>query len=147
MYSTDPFAPALRRAHDWLSDIVVAVGTEDPAFAYRLVRAWLHTVRDHLPVVNSAHLSAQLPELFRGLFYEGWKPAGVPKPHDLDSFVAQFAATAEIDPAEVPALAGAVTTALAQLFSPGQLDHVFEVLPERINAVLRGEYPATFPIE
>ncbi|MEV0708253.1 DUF2267 domain-containing protein [Nocardia aurea] len=55
------FAPALRQAQDWITDIAVANSTGDRDFAYRLLRAWLHTVRDRIPVDSTAHLGAQLP--------------------------------------------------------------------------------------
>ncbi|WP_405182745.1 DUF2267 domain-containing protein [Nocardia sp. NBC_01377] len=141
------FASALRQAQDWITDVAVSNRTDDREFAYRLLRAWLHTVRDRIPVDSTAHMGAQLPSLLRGVLYEGWQPAAVPKRHGLASFVTQFATSARIDPLEVPAFAGATTTALRRRFSHGQLDHVFEVLPERIRSVLRGEYPLTFPID
>ena len=48
-----------------------ALGTDDRQDAYRAVRGVLHTLRDRLPVEESAQLAAQLPTLLRGVFYEG----------------------------------------------------------------------------
>lgn len=137
-YHRDPLAPAIHTAHEWLRTVTEGLATADRAFAHRALRAWLHTVRDRIGVNAAAHLSAQLPELLRGIFYEGWVPARVPVPHDVPSFLGQFAQEAGVSREEAYALAGAVTDALADLFSPGQLDHVFALLPEDLRAVLRG---------
>ncbi|WP_280479657.1 DUF2267 domain-containing protein [Nocardia asiatica] len=137
-YHRDPLAPAVHTAHEWLRTLADGLATEDRAFAHRALRAWLHTVRDRIGVNAAAHLSAQLPELLRGIFYEGWVPARVPVAHDVPSFLDQFAREAGVSRDEAYALAGAVTDALAELFSPGQLEHVFALLPDDMRAVLRG---------
>ncbi|RDI68290.1 DUF2267 domain-containing protein [Nocardia pseudobrasiliensis] len=137
-YHHDPLAPAVHTAHIWVHAVADALNTEDRAFAHRALRAWLHTVRDQLGVSAAAHLSAQLPELLRGTFFEGWMPNQVPAPHDATAFVNQFAATARVTADEAAALIGAVTEALTDLFSPGQLEHVFTVLPADLRKLLRG---------
>ncbi|NNH69302.1 DUF2267 domain-containing protein [Nocardia uniformis] len=134
----DPLAPAVHTAHIWLKAVADDLGTSDHAFTHRAIRAWLHTVRDRLSVNAAAHLSAQLPEMLRGIFYEGWIPAHVPVAHDVPSFISQFAHEAGISADEAAALAGAVTDAFAQLFSPGQLDHVLAQLPVALRHVLLG---------
>ncbi|WP_067537052.1 DUF2267 domain-containing protein [Nocardia crassostreae] len=137
-HHTDPFAPAVHTANEWLRTVADRLGTEDRMFAHRAVRAWLHTVRDRLGVGAAAHLSAQLPELLRGIFYEGWIPGHVPVPHDVPSFLTQFAREAGVSPDDAVSLAGAVTDAFAELFSPGQLDHVLAQLPVRLRHILLG---------
>ncbi|MEV6140166.1 DUF2267 domain-containing protein [Nocardia sp. NPDC051990] len=136
----DPFAPAVQTAHDWLRAIADSLDS-DPAFAYRALRAWLHTVRDRINVSSSAHLAAQLPELLRGAYYEGWVPSHVPVRHGTAEFVTHFARAAGIDRDEVGLVAGAVTIALADLFSPGQMNRIFAVLPMHLYGVLCGAQP------
>src|SRR6185369_10762254 len=75
--------------------------TEDREFAYRVLRAWLHTLRDRLTVQASAHFAAQLPDLIRGIFYAGWNPSGVPKKYDVEEYVLHFAHEANIAPDDV----------------------------------------------
>lgn len=137
-HHTDPFAPAVHTAHVWLAAVSDRLDTQDRVFAHRALRAWLHTVRDRLGVNAAAHLSAQLPELLRGTFFEGWIPGQVPVPHDVPSFLAQFARQADVSAEAAVPLAGAVTDALAELFSPGQLDHVLAQIPVKLRMVLLG---------
>lgn len=137
-HHTDPFAPAVHTAHEWLRSIADDLGTDDRMFTHRAVRAWLHTVRDRIGVTATAHLGAQLPEILRGILYEGWMPGHVPVPHDVRSFVTQFARAAGVSPDEAASLAGAVTDALVRLFSPGQIDHILAVLPVHLRDVLLG---------
>ncbi|WIV53886.1 DUF2267 domain-containing protein [Amycolatopsis nalaikhensis] len=134
--SNDPFAHAENTAHTWLAVVRGRLGADDQQLAYRVLRAWLHVVRDRLTVQSAAHFAAQLPELLRGVFYEGWNPAHVPTRYEVDGFVARFAGSAGLTRAEVPAAAAAVTSALGELCSPGQLDHVLKLLPESLVTLL-----------
>ncbi|WP_327117517.1 DUF2267 domain-containing protein [Nocardia sp. NBC_01730] len=134
----DPFAPAVQTARDWVRAVADGLETDDRAFAYRALRAWLHTVRDRIGVAASAHLTAQLPELLRGVYYEGWVPSHVPVRHRTAEFITQFAREADIARDEVGPVAGAVTTELSQLFSPGQLNRVFATLPMHLYGILCG---------
>ena len=135
----DPFAPTVAKAQHWLDVLTDTLGTEDRFFAYRALRAWCHTVRDRIPVPVAAHLGAQMPELIRGMFYDGWVPSHVPVRHGTEAFVSQFAREAGIPRADVPTTAGLVTDALDQLFSPGQLERVFAVFPESLVHVVWGQ--------
>ncbi|MGY4101444.1 DUF2267 domain-containing protein [Nocardia sp. R16R-3T] len=137
-HSDDPFASAVHTARQWVRAVADGLDTDDRAFAYRVLRAWMHTVRDRISVTGSAHLSAQLPEVLRGVYYEGWVPGQVPVRHGRSEFVAQFARAADIDQDEVGPVAGAVTAALSDLFAPGQLNRVFAVLPMHLYGVLCG---------
>jgi uncharacterized protein (DUF2267 family) len=137
-YSDDPFAHAVDTAHVWLRRITDDLATEDRAFAYRVTRAWLHTVRDRLDVAGAAHLGAQLPELLRGVFFEGWVPARLPVSRRASDFLTQFATEAGVTEDEAVGLAWLVTDALRDLCSRGQLDRVAAVFPADLRSVLFG---------
>ncbi|NUP25380.1 MAG: DUF2267 domain-containing protein [Nocardia sp.] len=140
-HHNDPLAAGMHTAHTWLRTVADALGTEDLTFTLRALRAWMHTVRDRIGVPNSAHLSAQLPDFLRGIWYEGWVPSRVPGNHSVAEFVDEFSERAGISAGDVAFTAGCVTSALDEMMSPGQLDHVFAVFPERLGLVLRGATP------
>ncbi len=65
--------------HEWLNEICEHLAwQEEPEaknHALTVLRIVLQQLRDNLPVEVSAHLSAQLPLLIRGLYFENWSPA------------------------------------------------------------------------
>jgi uncharacterized protein (DUF2267 family) len=141
--TTDPFAPAVQTAHAWLADIARALGTEDRRYTYRVLRAWLHTLRDRLTVNAAVKLAAQLPELLRGMYYDGWEPSRVPIRYGPDEYAIRFAFEARIPLADVAEVALAVADALARHVSPGQLDETLAQLPAPLRVfVTRGGDPA-----
>ena len=73
---------SIDKANVWLADIDAGFGTSDRHLAYRILRAWLHNLRDRLTVEVAAHFAAQLPELLRGVFFDGWNPTRVPQKYD-----------------------------------------------------------------
>ena len=63
---------SVEKTHIWLDELSEELGTDDRHHAYRVLRAFLHALRDHLPVDEAAALAAQLPifverGLLRGL--------------------------------------------------------------------------------
>ena len=98
---------AMQTAHTWVHDVAREFDTEDQEFAYRVLRAWLHTLRDRLTVEASAHFAAQLPDLIRGIFYAGWNPSAVPEMYDAEAYAARFAREAIIAPDDVGKAAAA----------------------------------------
>lgn len=123
----------------WLAALAGAIGTEDREFAHRVLRTWLHAVRDGLPVPAAAHLAAQLPDLLRGIYYNGWDPAAVPIRRDREEFAAHFAATGRIANADVPKLARAVTAVMYEELTPGVVDHALGQLPREVRDLLGGQ--------
>ena len=50
---------AMDAARTWINDVAKEFDTEDREFAYRVLRAWLHTLRDRLTVEASAQKFAR----------------------------------------------------------------------------------------
>jgi uncharacterized protein (DUF2267 family) len=134
-HQSDPFALAKITAVRWLDRVAAGLDTRDRPYAHRVLRAWLHLVRDQLTVDAVAHLGAQLPELLRGIYYEGWQPR-TQADHGLGEFIQRFAREAGISPGDVPMAATRVSSALDGLFSPGQLDHALTQMPRTMREFL-----------
>ena len=60
-------------AKKWVGAIVEEFDTEDLEFVYGVLRAWLHTLRDRLPITAAAYFAARLPDLIRAFS----SPAGI----------------------------------------------------------------------
>jgi uncharacterized protein (DUF2267 family) len=126
---------SIEKASAWLAEVGREFNTDDRPFAYRVTRAWMHALRDRLPVSVAAHLAAQLPELLRGVFYDGWNPSHVPDKFDNAEFVRRFARDAKIHDAEVKLAAGRVTKVMRNHISAGAIDEVMGALPADIRQI------------
>ena len=118
---------AMQTAHTWINDVAREFDTEDREFAYRVLRAWLHTLRDRLTVEASAHFAAQLPDLIRGIFYAGWNPSAVPEKYDAEA------------PDDVGKAAAATTAAVLLHLPPPQMDKALDQLPREIRTLLQAQ--------
>ena len=132
----DSLDRSIERTNQWLGDVATNFDTEDRKLAYRVTRSWLHTLRDRLPVTVAAHLAAQLPELLRGVFYEGWNPSKVPAKYDRDEYIARFAKNAQIHITEVQKVGHLVTSAMQKHLSDGVVSEAFGVLPADIRELI-----------
>lgn len=144
----DSLDRSIEKTNAWLGDVAASFGTEDRRLAYRVARSWLHTLRDRLPVPIAAHLAAQLPELLRGVFYEGWNPSKVPVKYSKDEYIARFAKDAQIHRTEVPRAGRLVTSAFGKHLSPGAMNEALGALPADIRKLLAapvGTEPGTGP--
>lgn len=68
------FSHAAQQAQQWVNELASELGWNDRR-AHHLLRAVLTAVRDWLSPEEAADLSAQLPTLIRGIYFEGWDPA------------------------------------------------------------------------
>ena len=136
----DGLETTIQKTHEWLNDIMTAIGANDVHLAYGALRAVLHALRDRLTVEEAVQLGAQLPMLIRGLYYEGWSPRGKPakthKDEFLDAIRAQFAPGPDRLHPEV--LARAVLSVVARHVSPGEVRDVKAILPKELRELWPG---------
>ena len=130
-----------QQTHAWLRELAAELGHRDQRAAYRVLRAVLHTIRDHLPVDESAQLAAQLPTLLRGVYYEGWRPSATPATYrDVDTMLARITEEAGLAGETEASLAvTSVAAVLRRHVSRGELDDVIAVFPAAIRPLLAGE--------
>jgi uncharacterized protein (DUF2267 family) len=137
--SVDTVERNVHKTNEWLKEMGEELGTDDREVLWRYLRAYLQVLRDRLTVEEAAQLGAQLPELLRGVFFEGFDPTHQPrKVRGLDEFielVAERAQPVDRDTASLIPLAG--TAVLARHVAEGELEDVFSQLPDEIRAVLR----------
>lgn len=129
---------SVEKTHLWLDEIAEGLESDDRSQAYRLLRAYLHALRDRLTVDEAAELGAQLPELIRGIYYEGWDPSKTPiKYRGLAEFLDRVAADANL-PGETSA-AYAVSVAAGVLrrhVSAGEIDDILAQLPDDLQPIV-----------
>src|SRR5689334_2329249 len=90
--NVDAIDHTVQQTNEWLRDIATELGTENHRHAYLALRGSLHAIRDLLTVDESAHLSAQLPMLVRGIYFEEWDPShGSAHDRSRESFLGHVA--------------------------------------------------------
>jgi len=129
---------ATEKAHIWLNDLAAELHDGDRHYAYRVLRAFLHALRDHLSVDEAAQLSAQLPILIRGIYYEGYVPSRAPEhARELDSFLERIAKEAVLGgETEASFAAQAASAVLQRHVSADEGRDVLQVLPRHIRDLL-----------
>ena len=133
----DVFDTTIQKTNLWLKDLMWELGWEDRHQAYEGLRITLQTLRDRLTVEEAAQLSAQLPLLLRGTFYEGWNPTGHPtKERRLEAFLAPIRAHFRNDPrVDGEEVARAVFKLLANYISAGEMQDIQQALPKELHAL------------
>lgn len=126
---------SVQSANDWINDLDRRTGWENKPRSYRLLRAVLHVLRDHLGVDEAAQLAAQLPIFIRGVYYEGWNPSKTPvtlrSPEAvIDRVQNDFAP----DPmGDAPEAIAAVIALLHDRVSAGEMDDVVQGFTKQIR--------------
>lgn len=67
------FTQAAQQAQQWVNELATDLNWQQGR-AYHLLRCVLHALRDSVSQEEMADLSAQLPVLIRGIYFEGWQP-------------------------------------------------------------------------
>lgn len=128
------FDKTLSTTNAWLKEIGEQIGP-DRHRCYQALRAVLFSLRDRLSPDGAAHLAAQLPMLVRGIYYEGYRPAGKPdRIRSSDEFLQRIEGYLEQGrPLNANEAARAVFKVLEHYVDPGEMAEVRQSLPEEIR--------------
>ncbi len=138
------FDDTVQKTNLWLKEIREELHLDTQEEAYRALRAVLHTLRDRLIVEEAASLGAQLPMLLRGVYFEGWRPAGKPnRERHLQGFLEHVAEQyVGPGPADPERLTRGVFAVLTRHMPAGQIHDIRQGLPEEIRALWPAEADA-----
>lgn len=128
------FDTTLQQTNEWLRAIESGLDCSRQE-AYSALRAVLHVLRDRLTIDMVLGLSAQLPMLLRGVYFEGWQPhLGILAFHDATSFTdavsARLSSRSRVDP---QAATEAVLSVVAGRIDPDEVTKILAHLPEPLR--------------
>lgn len=138
MTEIDAISTTVEKTQHIIAEIERELGWEGRADqAYSALRVVLHTLRDRLPVNEAVNFGAQLPELLRGVYYEGWNPSQVPVKMNREQFVehvrTRFVYSMEAD---IQLMIMVVLETLSLHISYGEVEKVKNSLPKDIAELL-----------
>lgn len=130
------FDKTVQATNTWLKEIGEQIGP-DRQRCYQALRAVLFSLRDRLTPDEAAHLAAQLPMLVRGIYYEGYRPAGKPdRIRSRDEFLQKISEhLQQTRPLGADEAARAVFKVLDHYLDPGEMGEVKQSLPQDIRAL------------
>lgn len=128
------FDKTIHTTNIWLDEIMADLGP-DRQVAWHALTSVLHAVRDQLPVDNAAHLSAQLPMMIRGAYYDQWRPAKVPdRIRHRDDFLTRVKEElGQTRPVNSQDAVATVTKVLSRYLGTGEADKIRKALPDEIR--------------
>lgn len=143
MHSGPESQPAIiersaEKASLWLKDIADELGEDDRQYAYRVLRAVLHVLRERLTIDVAAKLGAQLPTLIRGIYYEDWDPSRTPMPpYTVDTFLEHVVSEGRLSgETEASAAVTAVAAVLRKRLVLDEIDAIMAVMPEKLRVLI-----------
>jgi uncharacterized protein (DUF2267 family) len=126
---------ALSKSNVWLSELSNELGWANAPLTLLALRAVLHALRDRLPPDEAVELSAQMPLIIRGVYFDGWDPSATPvKARTKAEFLALVRAglqraSRDLDPERITR---AVLKLIAERVSEGEIRDVRGTLPVEI---------------
>ncbi len=127
-------AHTVQLTQEWLKELRDNADLSDEATALSVLRAVLHELRDRLSVEEAADLSAQLPIIVRGIYFEGWVPARVPhKVRSKQKFLDEVTMRLLPNPIAPEPAVRDVFALIAHHCDPGEISDVIGRLPADIQ--------------
>lgn len=126
---------AVQQTQVWLKELRDTADLADETEALSVFRLVLHQLRDRLSMAESVQLAAQMPTIFRGIYFEGWVPAQVPDKEvktQQDFFdklaIRMLPRTLAPEP-----MVRSVFAILAHHLDPGEIADVIDNLPDELK--------------
>ena len=126
------FETAVAEADVWLRAMMDELGTKETSVALAALRTGLAAVRDRLTDEEVAELSARLPVIVRGLFFEGWSPAARGASARRQDSLAKDVARRQSGGLDGERVAGAILRVLARKVPFGRLGSAVSGLPSAL---------------
>lgn len=118
----------------WIDEISVFLKAEKRKdLAWNTLRAILHAIRDRLTYEEVFHLSAQLPILIRGLYFEGYQFSGKPEKFHVDELEKRIEQVLGATNISAEQAFKAVLRVLYHHVSEGQLEDMYKAMPKDIR--------------
>lgn len=132
------FQNTLAKTDTWLDEINDPLAWTDRKKAWTALRSVLHALRDRLTVEEATDLSAQMPMLIRGMYFEGWnpskKPSRIRKKEEFVDLVTKNFTSYDLgeflDPEDI---VRAVLNVLWDHISAGEIEDVVRSLPDDLH--------------
>ncbi|WP_242920268.1 DUF2267 domain-containing protein [Pontibacter liquoris] len=130
----------VKDAKTWLHQLCTYLGIDDEQKAGRIFRAVLHAIRDRIPTGEAIHLGAQLPIIWKGIYYDGFtlhEPVRIRHEDEWLEFIRTKDAFAE--QADFPTLDHVfyafqdVMSFLRDRLSEGQYNQITQALPSDLT--------------
>ncbi|MGV8948126.1 MAG: DUF2267 domain-containing protein [Candidatus Paracaedibacter sp.] len=127
----------IHQTMDWIYAIEEACrwDEENQKKAFTALRAVLHEIRDLLPLERAAQLSAQLPIVIRGIFFENWHPRYIPvqeiKKNDFLEAIAQ--SLYPYQDMNVEETTKGVLQVLGEKLPSGELENIIQYMSKEIQ--------------
>ncbi len=128
------FDRSLQKTQEWIKDMQdeLKTGSADDALHY--LRAVLHALRDLLMVDEAVQLSAQLPILLKGIYFDAWDPSKNPvvmrtKDDFFQQVMADLAGRTDSD---IESVVRAAFRVLKRKISSGEIEDVKAVMSRHL---------------
>lgn len=137
MSTHDTFDHTVQHGNIWLKKVAANLHLDETHHAYSALRATLHALRDRLTPESAVHLSAQLPMIVRGLYFEGWHMGGTPVSDDtLDAFCARISQELPpMFPLDPKMVATGVFEVIWSEIDPGETAKIVDQMPTALKAL------------
>lgn len=130
------FDTTVQKSLEIIDAVKAETNIDDRHKAFEAFKTTMHVLRDRLPVNEAVHVSAQLPAIITGFYFEGWKPASTPtKFRNREDFLNRVREQLQnVDPAlDAEHVVQGVFRVLSMKISSGEIEDILKILPEELQ--------------